>query len=287
VSLDDDAQSELRELADAHRRRIPRVVDGAQGSVIQLDGREVINFASNDYLGLAGDPRLARAACAALEASGNGSGASRLIVGNQREHVVLEAALADWLRVGGVRLFNAGYAANVGVLTMMSDAIHKAHIAPTAVSTWEESNVQSAGPFTRSSPRGASLDSTTLMHLLLHLLLALLVAVVCLYSGRAFWAWVLPVALLLGGIGAIMMAQAYRVATPSIVVPFEYTGMVWGVGLGFLIWGDVPDLWIWVGSVVVIGSGLYILHRETRRGAPASPPAAAANPAGESGAPTS
>ncbi|WP_395677719.1 DMT family transporter [Inquilinus sp.] len=90
---------------------------------------------------------------------------------------------------------------------------------------------------------------------------------------------------LLGGIGAIMMAQAYRVATPSIVVPFEYTGMIWGVGLGFLIWGDMPDLWIWVGSGIVIASGLYIVHRETRHKAPASPAGAAADPAGESGAP--
>jgi 8-amino-7-oxononanoate synthase len=119
VGLDDDVQAELRELAAVHRRRVPRIVDGAQGPVIRLDGREVINFASNDYLGLAGDPRLARAACAAIETAGSGAGSSRLIVGNQRAHVALEAAVADWLRVGGVRLFNAGYAANVGVLTAL------------------------------------------------------------------------------------------------------------------------------------------------------------------------
>ena len=92
---------------------------------------------------------------------------------------------------------------------------------------------------------------------------------------------------LLGGIGAIMMAQAYRVATPSIVVPFEYTGMIWGVGLGFMLWGDVPDLWIWVGSAIVVASGLYILHRETRTKSPLSPPAGATDPAGESGVPAS
>jgi 8-amino-7-oxononanoate synthase len=87
-----------------------------------LDGREVVNFASNDYLGLAGDPRLVRAATAALEEGGAGVGASRLIVGNHREHVLLEAAVADWLRSGGVRLFNSGYAANVGVLTALLGA---------------------------------------------------------------------------------------------------------------------------------------------------------------------
>ncbi|HWU86388.1 MAG TPA: 8-amino-7-oxononanoate synthase, partial [Kofleriaceae bacterium] len=80
------------------------------------DGTQVLNLASNDYLGLAGDHRLARAAAVALDEAGLGAGASRLITGNHRTHVVLEAALGDWLRCAGVRLFNSGYAANTGVL---------------------------------------------------------------------------------------------------------------------------------------------------------------------------
>jgi 8-amino-7-oxononanoate synthase len=119
VSLEDDAIAELRALEAAHRLRVPRVVDGAQGPVVVIDGHEVVNFASNDYLGLAGDPRLVRAAAAALDENGAGVGASRLIVGNHRQHVLLEAAVADWLRCSGVRLFNTGYAANVGVLTSL------------------------------------------------------------------------------------------------------------------------------------------------------------------------
>jgi 8-amino-7-oxononanoate synthase len=119
VSLDDEVLAELRELAGAHRLRVPRIVDGAQGPLAVIDGREVINFASNDYLGLAGDPRLRRAAAAVLDDSGTGVGASRLITGNHRQHVLLERAVADWLRTGGVRLFNTGYAANVGVLTSL------------------------------------------------------------------------------------------------------------------------------------------------------------------------
>ena len=58
VSLDDEARDELEALALAHRLRTPRVLDGAQGPVITLDGNRVINFASNDYLGLAADARL-------------------------------------------------------------------------------------------------------------------------------------------------------------------------------------------------------------------------------------
>src|SRR5262249_32621123 len=136
VGLDDDALAELRELGAAHRLRIPRVVDGIQGARAIVDGRAVVNFASNDYLGLAGDERLGRAATLALGENGTGGGASRLIVGNHRQHVLLEGAVADWMHRDGVRLFNTGYAANVGVLTTLlrpgdvvfSDALNHASI---------------------------------------------------------------------------------------------------------------------------------------------------------------
>jgi 8-amino-7-oxononanoate synthase len=119
VSLDDDVRAELRRLEDEHRLRVPRVVDSTQSSAIVLDGTKVWNFASNDYLGLAEDPRLAKAASAAALEFGTGVGASRLIVGNHRQHVLLEQELADWLRAPAARLFNSGYAANVGVLTTL------------------------------------------------------------------------------------------------------------------------------------------------------------------------
>ncbi|CAN5857092.1 8-amino-7-oxononanoate synthase [soil metagenome] len=122
MSVDDDAAAELAALAAAHRLRSPRVIDGRQGPTVVVDGREVICLASNDYLSLAGDPRLAAAAVASLDAEGTGAGASRLITGTQRSHVALEAQVADWMQVGGVRLFNSGYAANVGVLTTLAGA---------------------------------------------------------------------------------------------------------------------------------------------------------------------
>ena len=120
MSLDDEARAELASLEAAHRLRVPRVLDGAQGPVVSVDGVEVTSFASNDYLGLAGDPRIARAAVATLDEDGAGAGASRLIIGNHRRHVVLEAAVADWMQRDGVRLFNTGYAANVGVITTLA-----------------------------------------------------------------------------------------------------------------------------------------------------------------------
>ena len=135
-SLDDDIRGELAALEAANRLRVPRVVSGAQGPRVTLDGSEVLSFSSNDYLSLAGDRRLVEAAHASLDEDGAGAGASRLIVGNHRRLVQLERAIGDWLRVDGVRLFNSGYAANVGVLgalagagdVVFSDALNHASI---------------------------------------------------------------------------------------------------------------------------------------------------------------
>ena len=122
MSLDEEALAELRELEAAHRLRVPRVVDGPQGAWVRLDGVSVLNLASNDYLGLAGDRRLAGAAERALGEGGLGAGASRLITGTHRAHVSLEAAVADWMRCSGARLFGSGYAANTGVLAALARA---------------------------------------------------------------------------------------------------------------------------------------------------------------------
>lgn len=143
MNIDDEARSALVHLEQIHRLRVPRIFDGRQGARIVLDGREVSDFASNDYLSLAGDRRIAQAAQQALEECGLGAGASRLISGNHRHHVNLERALADWLRAPSqrsgecaVRTFGSGYAANSGVLTSLlgpgdvvfSDALNHASI---------------------------------------------------------------------------------------------------------------------------------------------------------------
>ncbi|MFT3695267.1 MAG: aminotransferase class I/II-fold pyridoxal phosphate-dependent enzyme [Kofleriaceae bacterium] len=116
MSLDDDARAELKQLEAIGRLRSPRVVGHREGPQIALDGANVLDFASNDYLSLATDKRLVEAAKVALDEHGVGATASRLITGNHRLHVELEEALADWLRAGAVRLFGSGYAANVGTL---------------------------------------------------------------------------------------------------------------------------------------------------------------------------
>jgi drug/metabolite transporter (DMT)-like permease len=67
------------------------------------------------------------------------------------------------------------------------------------------------------------------------------------------------------GVAHYMMIESYRAADASVVSPFKYTAILWAVALGYVIWGDKPDAFILTGSVLVIGSGLYILYRETRR----------------------
>ena len=118
MSLDDEARAELRRLDETGRLRLPRIVDGAQGTHVVLDGKRVLNLASNDYLGLASDARLANAARAV---DGVGAGASRLIVGNHRELVALEERIGEWMR-SSARVFNSGYAANVGAITSVVGA---------------------------------------------------------------------------------------------------------------------------------------------------------------------
>ncbi|PWC66094.1 S-adenosylmethionine uptake transporter [Azospirillum sp. TSH7] len=71
---------------------------------------------------------------------------------------------------------------------------------------------------------------------------------------------------LVGAIGAgaqVLLTQAFRRAPPAVVAPFEYTGMVWASLFGWLVFGDLPTAPVIAGAMVIIGSGLYILHRET------------------------
>lgn len=83
----------------------------------RLNGREVVSFASNDYLGLSAHPLVVRAAGEALQRWGTGSGSARLIVGSRPVHSQLEKALADWKGAERALLFPNGFAANLGVLS--------------------------------------------------------------------------------------------------------------------------------------------------------------------------
>ncbi|MEZ4399094.1 MAG: aminotransferase class I/II-fold pyridoxal phosphate-dependent enzyme [Kofleriaceae bacterium] len=118
----DFLEDELAALAAVDRLRVERAWDARAGQSVELGGRRLLNFASNDYLGLASDPRLAAAAAAAEQRDGVGAGASRLVSGHGRVAVELERALAAWVGAPAARLFNSGYAANTGLLPVVCGA---------------------------------------------------------------------------------------------------------------------------------------------------------------------
>jgi 8-amino-7-oxononanoate synthase len=93
-----------------------REICSAQGAEIETGGRRLVNFSSNNYLGLANDPRLREAAIAAISEFGVGSGASRLISGTQSPHLRLEGALAKWKGTEAALCFSSGYAAALGTI---------------------------------------------------------------------------------------------------------------------------------------------------------------------------
>jgi len=102
-------------------RRQRRVVDSPRGAHVVLDGRRVLAFASNDYLGLAHHPRLAAAAHGAIDEFGVGAGASPLVTGHLRVHQRAEERFAEFSGLPRALLFASGYAANLGILAALCD----------------------------------------------------------------------------------------------------------------------------------------------------------------------
>ena len=128
-----------RQLEDIRSRNLYRqlkVVDGEQDATVRLNGREVLNLSSNNYLGLANHPALKEAAREALDRYGCGSGASRLISGNMTAHEELEQRIARFKGTEAALVFNSGYQANVGIIptlvekddVVLSDQLNHASI---------------------------------------------------------------------------------------------------------------------------------------------------------------
>lgn len=112
---------ELRALEAAGLKRSLRQVQQRRAGTVLLNGERVADFASNDYLGLASDPRVARAAHAILQAEGTGAAAARLISGNHPIHESLEHTLARLKGCDYTLLFPSGYMVNVGAIPALAD----------------------------------------------------------------------------------------------------------------------------------------------------------------------
>ncbi|MDH4230528.1 MAG: aminotransferase class I/II-fold pyridoxal phosphate-dependent enzyme, partial [Nitrospirota bacterium] len=128
-----------REIKELKKGRLLRTIlsrDSSQGPVIAIAGKKYINFSSNDYLGLAGNPEILQAVRDSLRRYAFGSGSSRLLAGGSSLHAMLEERVARFKRTESALIFNSGYAANTGVIpsiaseddVILSDELNHASI---------------------------------------------------------------------------------------------------------------------------------------------------------------
>lgn len=148
--------ADLDAVRSAGRWRVTRVLDATGPVTGRIEGREVVTFAANDYLGLTHHPAVVAAAREALGRWGTGAGASRLVVGTRPVHDELERELAAWKGCEAALLFSSGYAANIGLLTtlggtdvtILSDELNHASIvdgarlARAAVRVWRHADLE-------------------------------------------------------------------------------------------------------------------------------------------------
>ncbi|MGZ5212246.1 MAG: glycine C-acetyltransferase [Actinomycetota bacterium] len=132
----DHLRDQLTELREQGLLLHPRTLSGATGARARFDGREVINLASNNYLGLANHPRVNEAASEAALELGAGSGAVRTIAGTMTLHLELERRFADFKHAEDALMFQSGFTANAGTVAailskedvIVSDALNHASI---------------------------------------------------------------------------------------------------------------------------------------------------------------
>jgi len=109
-------EKSLDTIRRAHWHRSPQSIESSPGAVVKLAAHRLINFASNDYLGLAGDDRLIQAAMAATKEFGTGATGSRLLSGHRDLHKQLELAIANLKKTEDALVFSSGYLANLGAI---------------------------------------------------------------------------------------------------------------------------------------------------------------------------
>ena len=167
--MTDFIEQRLEEIRSRNLYRQLKVVDGEQDAAVRLNGREVLNLSSNNYLGLANHPALKEAAREALDRWGCGSGASRLISGNMTAHEELEQRIARFKGTEAALVFNSGYQANVGIIAtlmerddvVLSDALNHASIidgcrlSRAAVSVYRHCDMDHLESLLKAAPDGA------------------------------------------------------------------------------------------------------------------------------------
>ena len=168
-AMTDFIERRLEEIRSRNLYRQLKVVDGEQDATVVLNGREVLNLSSNNYLGLANHPALKEAAREALDRWGCGSGASRLISGNMTAHEELEQRIARFKGTEAALVFNSGYQANVGIIAtlaekddvVLSDELNHASVidgcrlSRAAVSVYRHCDMEHLESLLKAAPAGA------------------------------------------------------------------------------------------------------------------------------------
>jgi len=124
-------------------------IEERHGTEIRIDGRDYINFCSNDYLGLSSDPDLMKAWKDGIDIWGCGSGASPLVTGLTRAHRELQDEIKDWLGVEEVILFNSGFAANQAVVKALNGRNTVIYADRLAHASLQEASVLSGARYVR------------------------------------------------------------------------------------------------------------------------------------------
>ncbi|HSD15833.1 MAG TPA: 8-amino-7-oxononanoate synthase [Thermomonas sp.] len=170
VSLTERVRAARAQRDAVHRRRHLRTVASRDGMRCNVDGRTLLNFCSNDYLGLSQHPRVI-AALRNAAGEGAGAGASHLVCGHGAQHAALEAELADWLQAPRALLFGSGYLANLAVVQALLGAgdlcvqdrlnhaslIDAARLAGCAFKRYPHADAGGAARQLASHPDGAAL----------------------------------------------------------------------------------------------------------------------------------
>jgi 8-amino-7-oxononanoate synthase len=166
--------SRVAERERAGLLRHARTLDAVRGVRVTVNGRELLNFCSNDYLGLAQDARIVKALQNAANEAGVGSTAAHLVCGHHREHARLEEALCEWTGREAALLFSSGWLANLGVMQALLDRdglcvqdklnhaslLDAAHLAGTTLKRYPHGDVDAAARQLAGAPDKSALLAT-------------------------------------------------------------------------------------------------------------------------------
>ncbi|MFW5878082.1 MAG: glycine C-acetyltransferase [bacterium] len=170
----DFMRDELEKLKKSGLYNTIRTLESAQGSWVEIEGKELLNFSSNNYLGLANHPETVKAAQKALDKYGIGPGAVRTIAGTMTLHEELEKKLAEFKKVEAVLSFQSGFNANLAAIpaivskgdTIFSDALNHASIidgcrlSGARVKVFEHGNMEALEQLLKEHEEGRGLIAT-------------------------------------------------------------------------------------------------------------------------------